>query len=144
MVSQWTAQYCDVQGIYNVLLWSRPDVLESIFNKVVSVKKRGREIHVSSLSRIIFKILLAFEQSPLSQEDNDSMKEMCICSYWCHCFSCLSCQGLLFIAPFTNVVGGRGWPRSYCISILLPKSKVVVTLESVAQQHTSLFDMLHF
>ncbi len=65
-----------MQGIYNVLLWSRPDVLESICNKAVSVKREG-ENSASSVRRIIFKILLAFEESPLSQEHNDSMNKLC-------------------------------------------------------------------
>lgn len=99
------SQSCDVQGIYNVLLWSRPDVLESIFNKAVSVKKRGREIHASSVRRIIFKILLAFEQSPLSQEDNDSM-QYAVTGVIVSLSLMQSHQGLLFLVPFSNVVGG--------------------------------------
>lgn len=77
-----------------------------------------------------------------------------VCSYWCHCFYCLtllklgfsalpSCQGLLFIAPFTNVVGGgKGVAKGtfyFHYSASLFQSGVDSGISS-----TRLFDIFHF
>lgn len=120
MEAEFRHQSCNVTEIYAVLLWSGPDVLESIFNKAASEKRERNP--ASSVKRIISKILLAFKQSPLLQEDSVSMKEICsmqlpvslfVLQYLMlikRGFSILpSCQGLLFIAPSLILCRCGGW-----------------------------------